>query len=202
MPNKERKNAFLRGLAFAALLAFLIFSLKGAEYIFLLLFSALIHELGHVFIARVLRVPFVRAGGGLFGIWMKYDFSGKSYLSEIIVSCAGAAFNVSAAVLALFLCRPPCLLSVFFVFSNLSLAVFNLMPVSGLDGIGILHCLMLTLTGETAKADKACRAVSAFFSGAFFLLTVYIQMRIGAGLSLTLLSVFLLYNCFFGKKSF
>lgn len=202
MPNKEQKNAVLRILLLVLLFGFLIFFLNGAEYVFLLLFAALIHECGHILTAKILRVPFVRIRGGIFGLWMKYDFSAKSYLSEMIVSCGGAVFNVSAAALTLFLCRPTGLLSVFFVFSNLSLAVFNLMPVSGFDGIGILHCLILTLTGDVLKADKACRAVSAFFSGAFFLLTVYIQMRAGAGLSLTLLSVFLLYNCFFGKKSF
>lgn len=201
MPNKERKSAVLRILLLTILLFFLVFFLKGTEYIFLLLFSAFIHECGHILTAKILSVPFVRVRSGLFGLWMKYDFSVKSYLTEIIVSCFGAAFNVCAAALTLFLCRPFGLLPLFFVFSNLSLAVFNLMPVSGFDGIGILHCLILTLTGDVSKADKACRIVSAVFSGAFFLLTVYIQMRAGAGLSLMLLSVFLLYNCFFGKNN-
>ncbi len=189
------KMPIMKILTAAIFISVTLCFLKGTEYLFLILLCASIHEGGHIIIAKLLGVPLVRVKGGPFGIWLKYDFSGKSYLVQIAVSTAGAAFNVACAAMTAFFCRPLGLLSLFFIFSNLALAVFNLMPVSGFDGIGVIRCLLLLLVKEPMVADNICNGISAFFSGAFFLLTVYIQMRVGVSLTMLCVSVFLLFNC-------
>lgn len=177
-----------------ALLLLLAFTLRGMKYALLVLLAAAIHEGGHIFFAWLLGVRLIKVRGSLFGLWLKYDFSEKSYLAQLVVSVAGAAFNVAACVITLLVLPPQSLGGVFFIFSNLALALFNLMPVSRFDGMGVLRCLCLLLTSDLTKADTVCRLVGSVFSFAFFLLTVYVQMRVGVSLSMLVLSVFLLYT--------
>ncbi len=190
------KVSFFRLLLYVLLTALLFFFLKGARYLLLIILSAAIHEAGHIVSALILSVPLVKIKGTFFGVRLKYDFSENSYPVQIAVSCAGAAFNVIAASLTLYFCDNAGTYFIFFAFSNLALAIFNLMPVSGFDGLGILRCFLLLLVKDAFLADKVCKRIAALFSFAFFLLTVYIQMRVGASPVLLLLSIFLLYRCF------
>ncbi len=174
--------------------------LNGIEYVLLVVLAASLHEAGHIIAAKVMRVP---SAGGFplpFGLSLKYDFSGVSYQKEAAVSAAGALFNVAACAVTLVLFPHPGNHAVFFIFSNMSLALFNLMPVSPLDGSGILRAI-LCIFFEPRTAFRAASWVSAVFSAAFFAFTVYIQLRIGANLSLMFISVFLLYNAASNVKS-
>lgn len=176
-------------------LAVLLSLLKGAGYVLLILAAAAIHECGHIFAAKILSVPFSRAHGGLFGLSLKYDFSSSSYLVQVIVSLAGAFFNIIACVLTMVLVKEQSYASVFFIFSNVAPAVFNLMPISPLDGSGVLSSLLSMVTSDESKAERITGRVSTVFSLAFFILTVYIQMRVGVSLSLMIISVILLWSC-------
>lgn len=194
----EKRAYILRGVILILFAFVLMFFLRGAKFALLVICAAAVHEAGHLIFAKLLGVPLVRVKGSFFGMWLGYDFSNKSYLVQIIVSCAGAAFNVACAGIILF-CTKVNYVTAFFVFSNLALALFNLMPVSRFDGIGVLRCLLLTLTHDVCRADMVCRRVSQAFSVLFFIFTVYIQMRVGINLPMLIVSVFLLYNCIGGE---
>ena len=186
---------FLRVAVPVFALCFLLSVLKGAGYVLLILAAAAIHELGHICAAKLFSVPFSKAKGGLFGLSLKYDFSSCSYLVQVIVSLAGAFFNIVACALTMLLVKEQSYASVFFIFSNICPAVFNLMPISPLDGAGALSSLLSMVTSDVSKAERITGHVSTVFSAAFFLLTVYIQMRVGANLSLMFISVILLWSC-------
>lgn len=191
--KSEKRMYIIRGIILSLFVLALTFLLKGVKFAFLVLGAAALHELGHLVFAKLFRVPLLKVKGSFFGIWLGYDFSGKGYLTQIIVSCAGAAFNVIVACVLL-LCVRPTVETVFFIFSNLALALFNLMPVSRFDGIGVVRCLLLTLTRDACKAERVCLYISRTFSLVFFVFTVYVQMRVGINLPMLAVSVLLLLN--------
>ena len=176
-----KRTAVIKAALCLAVAAIAASILNGFEYVLLVVLAASLHEAGHIIAAKALRVP--SAGGFLlpFGLSLKYDFSGVSYQKEAAVSAAGALFNVAACAVTLVLFPHPGNHAVFFIFSNMSLALFNLMPVSPLDGSGILRAI-LCIFFEPRTAFRVAAWVSAVFSAAFFVFTVYIQLRIGANL--------------------
>ncbi len=167
--------------------------LNGFEYVLLVALAAAIHEAGHILAAKALHVPPSGASTLPFGLSLRYDFSGVSYAKEAAVCAAGAAANAAACAVVPLIFHPPGTHAVFFIFTNISLALFNLLPVSPLDGSGILRALLCVFF-EPRRADRIASWICAVFSVAFFVFTVYIQLRIGANLSLMFISVFLLYN--------
>ena len=182
-------------LAVAALICILAFTLKGSFYALLVLSAAIIHEAGHILTAKLFGVKRVKSAAGLFSMSLKYDFSKSPYYVESAVGFAGPLFNIAACCICAAFGGCRSLTGVFFVFSNAALALFNLMPISPLDGFGIVGAVF----SEIAPPDtviRVSRVISSLFSFAFFVLTVYIQLKIGANLSLMLLSAFLLLNCF------
>ena len=167
--------------------------LNGIEYVLLVGAAAAIHEAGHIIAAKLLKVPSLGGGGTFFGLSLKYDFSTSSFAAEALVSAAGALAGVIACVITLAIKHPPGTYAVFFIFSNLSLALFNLLPVSPLDGSGIVRSLLSMVLSADA-AEKASAWISAVFSLSFFVFCIYIPLTVGANLSLMFISVFLLYN--------
>lgn len=197
--NTKRVLIFCSKAATVALLALILMKLMtGAEYLLLVLLAAMIHEAGHIVCAAVLKVPSAGKGTTFFGLSLKYDFSTVSYAKEAAVSAAGAVFNVLACVLSYYLFGKGTH-SVFFIFSNLSLALFNLLPVSPLDGSGILSSV-LSMMFNARAADRIVRYISASFSVVFFVFCVYVQLKVGANLSLMFISIILLYNSLRGIR--
>jgi len=173
--------------------------LNGFEYILLVAAAAMIHESGHIIAAKALGVPSCGGGSSIFGLSLKYDFSSVSYLREVAVSAAGALFNIIACAVTLLTARAPGTYAIFFVFSNLSLALFNLIPISPLDGAGILGAL-ISIVAPPRISARISAWVSAAFSFLFFVFCIYVQLKVGANLSLMFISVFLLYNGMNGVK--
>lgn len=190
-----KKSGWLRRIIQNALLplCLLLLSLflKGAFWAFLVFLAAAIHEGGHIVAAKLLGVKAVCCRGRLFHMTIKYDFSKASYLTEAAVSLAGAAANVIACAVTGFIFPKADEWVVFFIFSNVSLSLFNLMPISGLDGSGALRSL-LALILPVGIAFRVAEVASAVFAFVFFIFSVLIQLRIGANVTLLILSSALL----------
>lgn len=187
----SKKSGRLRRIPWVVLLPLclllLSFFLKGALWAFLVFFAAAIHEGGHVAAAKLLGVKAVCCRGRLFHMTIKYDFSKASYLTEAAVSLAGAAANVIACAVTCLIFHKADERVTFFIFSNVSLSLFNLMPVSGLDGSGALRSL-LALILPLGIACRVTEVASALFAFAFFIFSVIIQLRVGANITLLILS--------------
>ena len=196
---KIRIKPVLTAVFVTVVAASLLSVLRGAEYLFLVAGAALIHEAGHIITAKLLKVP-SRGGSPTFlGMSLKYDFSAVSFASEAAVSAAGGVFNLAACLIAYLIFGTGGIYPVFFIFSNLSLALFNLLPVSPLDGSGvILAVLSMIMSAETAY--RVTKYLSAVVGAAFFVFCIYVQLKVGTNLSLMFISVVLLFNALRGIK--
>ncbi len=127
----------MRRISISPLLLLLLFSYMLIEGTFdplwVLAFS-LLHELGHYAVIRALggRVGAFTAAGQGFGM----SVNGLSYRGELLAAAAGPATNLILAVLLFWMGNP------FFVFINLALAAFNLLPIMPLDGGRILRAVL------------------------------------------------------------
>lgn len=195
-----RASGVIRIVLFLVIAVLLSSILNGVEYVLLVVAAVLIHEAGHMICAKALGVPSKGGDANLFGLSLYYDFSSVSYLREVAVSSAGAAANIAACAVTFFASKSPGTYAVFFIFSNLSLALFNLIPVSPLDGSGILTAL-ISMAATPRRAERIAAWISAVFSFAFFVFCLYVQLKVGANLSLMFISVFLLYRAADGAKN-
>lgn len=115
----------------------LIFIWQGgaADRLFVILFSCCIHELGHVIMMCLFSVPpkSIMAYGG--GIKICPDKSKMiSEWQEILILSAGCLVNFTAAFI-IFCTRGEV---TYFVYANLFLGLFNIMPIKYFDGGQIL----------------------------------------------------------------
>ncbi|SHG78811.1 stage IV sporulation protein FB [Thermosyntropha lipolytica DSM 11003] len=128
--------------------------------------AVLVHELGHIFVARTIGVKVWEVEFFPFGGQAKIeDFTGLHPDREIYVALAGPAASLFTAVVFYFLTGKNLH---YFVKVNLLLAAFNMLPALPLDGGRILRAFLSRLLGYR-KATQA-----AAFSGVFlaFLLMV------------------------------
>lgn len=86
-----------------------------------------------------------------------------------------------------------------FAVLNLVIAVFNLMPVSGLDG-GTILTLILSKFTNIYKAESIVRIITAAFSFIAFLLGVYLWVSGSVNISVFIVSLYLAV-CVLIKKS-
>lgn len=121
----------------------------------LLMMSVFFHEVGHALAYKFFGVDIVSAGvGGL----MAYVEPDKSYLNlapymVLLSSAAGPVTNFLLALVAIpiiVLIKNPILKSSMKLFAdlNIKIGLFNLMPVSNLDGGKILDSLVRIIFGE------------------------------------------------------
>ncbi|MBO5262361.1 MAG: site-2 protease family protein [Clostridia bacterium] len=174
---------------------FTLFSLGTSPHPFVLIFSYIIHEAGHIFFAKITGAGMKKIRFGAFRLCLSYDKSGLSYKQEMLVQAGGIIFNLlSALIVSLFHLQGDVFR--FFQICNISLALMNLYPISILDGGGILKNVFLCfLSGGVA--EKLSKFVSFIGAILMWLVAVYIQIVLSASMSLFVISVFLLVElCF------
>lgn len=134
--------------------------------------SALLHELGHLGAAGLLRVPVEGMILYPFGAEIRLGATLRSYWKDMLVTAAGSAVNWLLAWIGGRLGGVPgdCLAA-----ANLVLGTVNLLPISGLDG-GILCYSLLCLLTDARRAAVAARCISFFSLFLFWLAAVYILL--------------------------
>ncbi len=183
------RGILLSGIPELFLLA-LGFMIGEGERLISILAAALIHEMGHIITARLLRIRLRFCRTGMAGISLKYDFSTVSHLKEAAVSIAGPLAGITVTLI----CRLSGSLS-YFAGASAALAIFNLLPISYLDGGGALSAILSSfLPPDTAW--KICRILSVIFTLALWCSAVFIMLRSGGDLSVIAVSVYLLYRLF------
>ena len=153
-------------------------------------FAVFVHEAGHLLAMwaadcqpRAIRlIP--------ASIQITRGFSPKKHGEAAIAFC-GVAAN-----LVLFVS----LISNYFIFKseqslnfavlNLVIALFNLLPVSGLDG-GTLLCLFLSRFMDIYKAESIVRRITFVFSVVAFLFGVYLWVSDSVNISVFVVAIYL-----------
>lgn len=136
VPFRMQANGWL-ALAVCILLGF---PLSGPQFGLLagalLAASLLLHEMGHMLAAILLRVPVREFGMSLTGAYNRRAHASRRW-DEILISAAGPLVN-------LFLVFPLLLLPVIgmkLAICNLGLCVVNLLPLPSSDGLRILRTM-------------------------------------------------------------
>lgn len=135
--------------------------------------AILLHEAGHFFGAWLARVPFCRWDGGRMGWQLRFATAQISYGQELVVLLSGSV----CGFLSLLVAKDPR-----YVRYALGLNLVNLLPLSGLDGGGILTCL-LHLIGSGDMADRVVRIVSRGTALLFWIGGMWIALRAGGDLT-------------------
>jgi stage IV sporulation protein FB len=196
----ENKNAmynFKIHKLFILLAVFLIFQ---GQAIFLInsTLTVLLHETAHARVAygrgyimkKIVLMPY---GAVLYGEEkMRRD-------DAVVIALAGPLFNLFIAVLlfAMWWLAPP--LYVFtdaFAYANLSVALFNLIPVFPLDGSRVVLALSKNKP-KTLKKLRVFGIAAAFLLFAFFVWSAFFQINITAGI----MAVFLYLGAVSGTKN-
>ena len=154
----------------------------------LLLTAAVLHEVGHILCAALSGIPLSGFALRPCGAVMTFDFSRTTYFRELCVHLAGPAAGILSAVFSLAVFGET---AEYFAGLSVCLAVLNLLPVRGLDGSAALYCLLaLWLPPETA--ETVVRTVSAVTGLLLWAAVLWIELRVRAGISLLLFSVYLM----------
>lgn len=154
------------------------------------LFAVLIHELGHLLAMwaadcqpRAIRlIP--------TSVQIVRSFSPKKYGEAGIAFCGPAANIVLFGVLLVNYLSFGSEQSFNFAILNLVIAIFNLLPVSGLDG-GTLLCIALSRFTDIYRAEGIVRIITAIFAVVIFLLGVYLWSSGTVNISVFIVALYL-----------
>ncbi len=133
----------------------------------------IIHESGHLLSALALGVPIRSFGGGKWGLRLTFGFAHSSYIRELVVLLSG-----SVAGLLSVLWIPDAAYTKWALVLN----TLNLLPIEGLDGGGVLTCLLhLWLSAD--RADRVCAVVSRLTRLLFWLGGLWIVLRMNGSVA-------------------
>ena len=163
--------------------------LAGAEKVMLpVCIAALCHEIGHLVVLRVFGVHVEGISFTGFGVEIRADTRYLSYWKDILCTLAGPFVNLFLAVVAARISKDYLLSG-----ANLLQGVFNMLPVSGLDGSRALH-LFLSWIFDPIKADRICRVVELSSASVICLISLYLVIYDQAGLFLLMASFGIFQN--------
>jgi Zn-dependent protease len=142
-------------------------------YLFVMLsVSVLLHELGHVFAAKLFKIDTRKV--------VLYPFGGIAFLKkdpsegsgELLIAVAGPAVNMVLSVIGY------AIFKVFgdptFLIINLAMAIFNLIPAYPMDGGRVLRSILSSFIDKRI-ATRICMGISIIFSIIFLILGVSIK---------------------------
>ncbi|MHA7304158.1 site-2 protease family protein [Arthrobacter sp. TMN-49] len=140
--------------------------LVAFAYALLLLFSVLIHELAHAVAAKVYGWPTHKIVLNLWGGHTEFDFSKATPGKALVVAFAGPVANFVLAGLGYLIKMAlpevdslgtaiALLLANIFVFANLLIGAFNILPGLPLDGGRLVESIVWKSTGSLEKGTIA-----------------------------------------------
>jgi stage IV sporulation protein FB len=143
------------GVPFLAVVA-LVLALDRSGMAFAGFLCGVLHEAAHILAMNLLGNMPEQMRFTAFGIDIVRQNEQRSYKRDALVSLAGPAANLAAAILLI--CIPQTRQSIYF-YANLVLFAFNALPIAPLDGGQVLRALLCIKT-EPEKADRIVTAVS------------------------------------------
>lgn len=179
----------LSGIPELFLLSLAFMAGDGGRYGAILL-AALVHELGHVAVAKLLGARIRLCRTGISGVSLRYDFSLISPAREAVICLAGPLTGV-----VILLCAYRSGSMSYFAGASAALAVLNLLPISYLDG-GCALSAMLSVILPPDAVWQICRALSVTFTLGLWCAAVVMMLRAGGDISVMAAAVYLLYRLF------
>lgn len=157
----------------------------------LLFFAVLLHESGHILFLRLTGGKLKGFSFGVCGITLRAEYP-PSYFAKILISLGGPLVGI----LTFLICRNKGESLTLFAEINLWLALFNLLPISFLDGGSALDSLFLLFL-PYEKATAVSRALSLTTAIFLWSVAVYLFLFLNGSASLFLLSVWFFFSLLF-----
>ena len=164
------------------------------DRIFIILTAVIIHELGHLAAAHILKIKISGIRLSLTGA--KIETGGVfSYKKEILLCLAGPLFNILACITAMPLRSVEIISSQIRDFCGicLVLAIFNLLPIRGFDGGRILYSVVALFSGMNA-AETVITLTGCTLVGTLWITSIYMIIRYESALSLFAFSILLFFT--------
>ncbi len=174
---------------FAAVLSFML-AVDRTGLVIPTFFAVFIHETGHLLAmwasdCQPKAVRLIPAS-----VQIVRPFSAKPYGEAAIALCGPAANIVVFLALFINFCAFKSDISLRFGILNLILGVFNLLPVSGLDG-GTLLTLLISRRTDIYRAEGIVRIITAVFAFFAFIAGVYLWVTGTLNISVFIVAVYL-----------
>ncbi len=173
---------------------FLLFFAVPRMYMFSVLSSVLLHELGHLAAATLFHKKIKELRIMPSGISILLP-NASSYREEILVAAAGPLMNLLYLAVSF---RFPSKLAETAGTVSLLLGGLNLLPLEGFDGGRILSALIAYALGEEA-ADRFLQITTALCLSVLWIFSLYIFFYSGINMTLLLFCAYL-FSFLFLKK--
>lgn len=188
---------------FASLVAIAIV-LDTSGLIIYAILAIVFHEIGHIFMLWICKIPVSEINFKAFGISIVLSSNYSiSYKKEIMIALGGPLMNIFLASVSLTLCSFGIfehILTVFAIFS-IAAAIFNLLPVGPLDGGRILNAVFC-IKFDVIKAEGLVKAISILFLCPLLVAGIYILLWSKNNVTLLIVAVYLLITVLFKDKMF
>ncbi len=194
-------------ISFFAIMLFVSLIISGGLYSLIPLFAAVLHELGHIFAARIRGTKLSCLNIGILGARLSMPNGICSYTDEIIICAAGPVVNLSSAyIMYLINTRFDTHNEIIgiFIIASLCLGILNLLPIKTFDGGRILSAFISKLS-NIEKAEMTVNFLSFIFLFILWSMSVYLLLRTSSSLSLFIFSISLFASFFedsFEKQAF
>lgn len=162
------------------------------------LIAAALHELGHIAVAQLCKIPLGELKLGIFGAALTPKVNLFSYKKEIALCLAGPLVNLASATLIFPLLSLENEFLSLFLGASLFLGVLNLLPIRDFDGGRVLYC-MLSYIYSPKLACHALNALSFILIFSLWSLSVYLLLRLSSSLSLFIFSLSLFFKIFIAR---
>lgn len=174
------------------------YAVTGKIFLFLVYtVCAVMHELGHSFVASGAGYKLNKITLMPFGAVVKGDIDGLKLVDQIKIALAGPLLNLAVGLffVALWWVFPECYAYTDVVAqANFSMALVNFLPVFPLDG-GRVLCSLLALKLGSDKGFLVSKIIGGIFAVALFLLFV-LTLFFTPNPSLLFFSLFVLFGAF------
>lgn len=170
----------------------LLFFLNNNIYLISYLFFIFIHEISHIYMMIIYNNYIKEISLLPFGVKIlkKQNFN-NSYIKDVFILSAGIFSNLLFFLLFKFL-QKIYINEMFIIFANinLTLVIFNILPISVLDGGQILEILFLNKFGY--KGIKIYKIFSILLSIFLLFFSVYVFIFYNISITLVITSIYLL----------
>ena len=180
-PPMKIKIGFFAVIMIASLL------LSSSSFSLAALLAAFLHELGHILIAKLLKIELKELSLGLFGAGLMTSNRLLSFNEEILLCIAGPAINLICFFIMNFFKLSDSSFGNYFAISSLFLGILNLLPISDFDGGRILSAILGKVM-PPKKIFMIMKLLSFLLIFSLWAFSLYLILRVAFSLSLFLFS--------------